>query len=227
MTKSCIVFGRGAGISIIGGGGGGGGRYSYIRVLPNYFLLKSIVFTICEHEYMNICPPPQLSIFQRLWFSANLVPQRWQNCAILDTAQSQAKLPSFLRVNYSTKIIFYGATQISTEPLKFLRSHSYFYGVSYISTESVIFLRSHSYFYGATHISTEPVIFLRSHSYFYGATQISTESLIFLRSQLYFHGARVFPWSIHISMKQPNFCKKCTYVLLCEAVSLVGHRMLC
>jgi hypothetical protein len=24
-------------------------------------------------------------------------------------------------------------------------------------------------------------------------------------------------------MKQPNFCKKCAYVLLCEAVSLVGH----
>ena len=26
-------------------------------------------------------------------------------------------------------------------------------------------------------------------------------------------------------MKQPNFRKKCAYVLLCEAVSLVGHRM--
>ena len=35
----------------------------------------------------------------------------------------------------------------------------------------------------------------------------------------------MFPWSIHISMKQPNFCKKCAYVLLCEAVSLVGHRI--
>ena len=34
----------------------------------------------------------------------------------------------------------------------------------------------------------------------------------------------MFPWSIRISMKQPNFCKKCAYVLLCEAVSLVGHR---
>jgi hypothetical protein len=34
-----------------------GGRYSYIRVLPNSFLLKSIVFTVCEHEsLMNICP---------------------------------------------------------------------------------------------------------------------------------------------------------------------------
>jgi hypothetical protein len=115
-------------------------------------------------------------------FSANLVPQCWQNCAILDTAQSQAKLPSFLRVNYSTKIIFYGATQISTEPLKFLWSHSYFYGVTNISTESLIFLRSRLYFYGVSYISTESVIFLRSHSYFYGATHISTESLIFLRS---------------------------------------------
>jgi hypothetical protein len=110
------------------------------------------------------------------------------------------------------------------EPVIFLRSQSYFYGASHISTEPVIFLRSQSYFYGASHISTEPVIFLRSHKYFYGATQISTESVIFLRSQLYFHGARVFPWSIHISMKQPNFYKKCAYVLLCEAVSLVGQR---
>jgi hypothetical protein len=121
---------------------------------------------------------PQL--WQKLaLFSANLVPQRWQSCPILDTAQSQAKLPSFLRVNYSTKIILYGATQISTEPLKFLRSHSYFYGVSYISTESVIFLWSHSYFYGVTHIYTESLIFLRSHSYFYGASYISMEHTYF------------------------------------------------
>ena len=33
-----------------------GGPYSYIRVLHNYFLLKSIVFTVFEHEYMNIVP---------------------------------------------------------------------------------------------------------------------------------------------------------------------------
>jgi hypothetical protein len=39
---------------------GGGGVYSYIRVLPDGFLLKSIVFTVCKHEYMNI-HPPQLS----------------------------------------------------------------------------------------------------------------------------------------------------------------------
>ena len=31
-------------------------------------ILKSIVFTVCEQEYMNMCPPPpppQLSIFRR------------------------------------------------------------------------------------------------------------------------------------------------------------------
>ncbi len=45
--------------------GGGGGEYSYIRVLPDEFLLKSIVFKFIsketsrvEHEYMNIPPPP-------------------------------------------------------------------------------------------------------------------------------------------------------------------------
>ena len=40
-----------------GGGGGGGGAYSYIRVLRDGFLLKVIVFTLCEHEYMNIHTP--------------------------------------------------------------------------------------------------------------------------------------------------------------------------
>jgi hypothetical protein len=34
------------------------GEYSYTRVLPDGFLLKSIVFTVCEHDYMNIPPPP-------------------------------------------------------------------------------------------------------------------------------------------------------------------------
>ncbi len=43
-----------------------GGQYSYIRVLHYQLLLKSIVFKVCEHEYMNIAPPPpQLSIFLR------------------------------------------------------------------------------------------------------------------------------------------------------------------
>ncbi len=42
-----------------------GGGYSYIRVLPDKFLLKSVVFKFiskaisrAEHEYMNIPPPP-------------------------------------------------------------------------------------------------------------------------------------------------------------------------
>ena len=42
----------------------GGGVYSYIRVMPDGFLLKSVVFKLiskeisrAEHEYMNIHPP--------------------------------------------------------------------------------------------------------------------------------------------------------------------------
>ena len=44
------MLSRDAGKSIIGGGG----RYSYIHVLHHLFSLKAIVFTVCEHEYMNI-----------------------------------------------------------------------------------------------------------------------------------------------------------------------------
>jgi hypothetical protein len=40
----------------------GGGAYSYIRLLPDGFLLKAIAFRVCEHEYMNIHPVPQLSL---------------------------------------------------------------------------------------------------------------------------------------------------------------------
>ncbi len=47
---------------------GGGGVYSYIRVMPDGFLLKSVVFKLiskeisrAEHEYMNI-HPPQLTL---------------------------------------------------------------------------------------------------------------------------------------------------------------------
>jgi hypothetical protein len=35
----------------------GEGAYSYIRVVPDRFLLKAIVFMVCEYEYMNIDPP--------------------------------------------------------------------------------------------------------------------------------------------------------------------------
>ena len=51
--------------------GGGGGEYSYIRILPNKFLLKSVVFKFIskeiswvEDKYMNIHtppPPPQIN----------------------------------------------------------------------------------------------------------------------------------------------------------------------
>ena len=34
-----------------------GGTYSYIRVVHYWFPLKSIVFKVFEHEYMNMCPP--------------------------------------------------------------------------------------------------------------------------------------------------------------------------
>ncbi len=52
--------------ALIGGGEGrGGGVYSYILVLPDEFLLKSVVFKFiskeisrAEHEYINIHPPP-------------------------------------------------------------------------------------------------------------------------------------------------------------------------
>ena len=37
-----------------GGGGGGGGAYSYIRVLPERFLLKATVFTVYVHRNMDI-----------------------------------------------------------------------------------------------------------------------------------------------------------------------------
>jgi hypothetical protein len=58
----------------------GGVRYSYIHFLHHLFPLKAIVFTVCEHEYMNICPPPIID------FPASLVPMQlnfiqWtQNC---------------------------------------------------------------------------------------------------------------------------------------------------
>ena len=50
-------------------GRGARGEYSYICVLPDEFIFKSVVFKfisneIChaEHKYMNIHPPPQLTI---------------------------------------------------------------------------------------------------------------------------------------------------------------------
>ena len=55
--------------------GGGGGVYSYIRVMPDEFLFKSVVFKLmskeisrAEHEYMNIHPPPPINaLATALW----------------------------------------------------------------------------------------------------------------------------------------------------------------
>ena len=60
--KLCNIIARAVARALIGGGGG---VYSYIRVTPDEFLLKSVVFKLiskeisrAEHEYMNIHPPP-------------------------------------------------------------------------------------------------------------------------------------------------------------------------
>ena len=34
------------------------GELWMFRVLSNYFLLKSIIFKVCEHECMSKCAPP-------------------------------------------------------------------------------------------------------------------------------------------------------------------------
>ncbi len=49
---------------------GGGGGHIFIHVYSCYAqlisfeieikILKSIVFTVCEQEYMNMCPPPPI-----------------------------------------------------------------------------------------------------------------------------------------------------------------------
>jgi hypothetical protein len=54
VLKSATILSIGAASSKIGGGG----EYSYLRVLHYYLVLKSIVFMVCEHKYMNIRPPP-------------------------------------------------------------------------------------------------------------------------------------------------------------------------
>jgi hypothetical protein len=61
----CVHFLSGPKLDAIKGGGGGF-AYSYIRVLPYWFLLKAIVFTVCEHEYMH---HPQLSRLVMALFS--------------------------------------------------------------------------------------------------------------------------------------------------------------
>ena len=52
-TGICVSAYSAVAISIIGGGG------SYIHILVFCVInLKSIVFMVCEHEYMNMSPPP-------------------------------------------------------------------------------------------------------------------------------------------------------------------------
>ena len=43
--------------------------HNYIPVLHNYFLLKSIVFMVYEHERMNVCPPPNYLLLNLLKFT--------------------------------------------------------------------------------------------------------------------------------------------------------------
>ena len=52
--KAVTIFGR----AVTRGDNSRVCEYSYTRVLPDGFLLKAIVFTVCEHDYMNIPPPP-------------------------------------------------------------------------------------------------------------------------------------------------------------------------
>ena len=53
---------------------GGGGVYAYIHVLPDGFLLKAIVFTVCEHEYTTIHPllPIIASSYGPAWLGNNV-----------------------------------------------------------------------------------------------------------------------------------------------------------
>ena len=41
---------------------GWGEDYLFIRVVPDYFLLKSIVFKVCEQEYINKSPAPIIDL---------------------------------------------------------------------------------------------------------------------------------------------------------------------
>ena len=57
---------RDAGRSIIGGHIFIYSRYAQLISFEiEIKILKSIVFTVCKQEYMNMCPSPQLSIFRR------------------------------------------------------------------------------------------------------------------------------------------------------------------
>ena len=64
MFNLHVINNQGQGRSYSVNWGGGGGVYSYIPVMPDGFLLKSVVFKLiskeisrADHEYMNIHPP--------------------------------------------------------------------------------------------------------------------------------------------------------------------------
>ena len=73
----------------------GGGTYSYIHVLHNQFLLKSIVLLVCEYEYMNMCPPKMIKFSTPLY---------------LDTCISDEDIGSFRISNIS--LSFFGGNVI-------------------------------------------------------------------------------------------------------------------
>ena len=105
LVKDCRAVARAL---IWGGGGGGVYSYSYIRVMPDGFLLKSVVFKLiskeisqAEHEYMNIHPPPPPPInalatalramrgdFEISWHASKLVkcliPKEWNVLSMVD-----------------------------------------------------------------------------------------------------------------------------------------------
>jgi hypothetical protein len=57
FTSQLSVIARAVATPIIGGGH----INIFVRVLPDGFLSNAIVFTVCEHEYMNMHSPCQLS----------------------------------------------------------------------------------------------------------------------------------------------------------------------
>jgi hypothetical protein len=64
----------------------------------NYSLiLKSIVFTVCKHEYMNMSPPPQLSTFLLPWLMRSKMYPRWRTSHLVDISLLQVAIFQELR----------------------------------------------------------------------------------------------------------------------------------
>ena len=60
--------------------GGGANIHIIMCVPPNSLLLKSIVFTVCEHKYVNIFPPSIIVLPAPLSLRGNVVIQRGTLC---------------------------------------------------------------------------------------------------------------------------------------------------